>query len=447
MARRRFAPLLTAQPNEATSNTDCRLSGRLLRGVTPRLAAGLLARNDEHLPSLRGALQRVAMQADEAISNIVREQCGRLLRGVTPRLSAGLLARNDGVGAISTRNFRIFILISLALAACAAPVEAPNVLGDETEEAAESTPGAETATPVRTEAVATISAEQAQELSDLGWIAFTASEGGRRDVFLIRPDGTGEYNLTGGLANTFAEAPVWSWDGKLIAFDGIPNSDVLRDVYLVTVDPNPEQWQFTTQPGFDCYPSFSPDGEHIVYMKEHDKNRDLFIADMEGNDILQLTDVEAHDYEPNWSPDGEHIAFTTRRDGNSEIYVMDADGSNLTRLTDDPGLDWRPVFSPDGEWIVFESWRSGKGDIYLMRADGSGLRQLTDSPSEDGNPTWSPDGRYIVFHSQRTGNYQLFILEVAHPENQWHLETSSVRSLLPVWSPITDIPGAGQLVQ
>jgi len=344
----------------------------------------------------------------------------------------------------ASRPLSPLVIIAQLIVSCAVPAEAPIVVRDETEIAAESTAGTG-ATPERMEAVATISAEKAQELSELGWIAFTASDGGRRDVFLIRPDGTGEYNLTASLPNTFAEAPVWSWDGKLIAFDGLPNSDVLRDVYLVTVNSKPEQWQFTTQPGFDCYPSFSPDGEHIVYMKERDGNRNLFIADMEGNDVLQLTDAPEHDYEPNWSPDGEHIAFTSRRDGNSEIYVMDADGRNVKRLTESPSLDWRPVYSPDSQWIVFESWRSGTSDIYLMRADGSDLQQLTDNPAEDGNPTWSPDGKYLVFHSQRTGNYQLFILEVAHPETQWRLETSSVRSLLPVWSPITDIPEAGQL--
>jgi TolB protein len=352
---------------------------------------------------------------------------------------------------LARNGLRVIFLLSLLLAACGAPAATtPIVVRDETEVVAEATSG-EQATPERTEAVATLSVEKANELAELGWIAFTASEGGRRDVFLIRPDGSGEYNLTADLPNTFAEAPVWSPDGTLIAFDGLPNSDVLRDVYLVTVSADPEQWLFTTQPGFDCYPSFSPDGKYIVYMKEHDKNRDLFIAEIEadgepGKDILQLTDVPEHDYEPNWSPDGEHIAFTSRRDGNSEIYVMDTEGNNVKRLTEDPGLDWRPVYSPDGEWIVFESWRSGTSDIYLMRSDGSGLRQLTDDPAEDGNPTWSPDGKYIVFHSQRTGAYQLYILEVAHPQTVFHLVTSSPRALLPVWSPITDIEGAGLVV-
>ena len=337
-----------------------------------------------------------------------------------------------------TSQLVMVFALALILSACPVPAsQAPQ---------ATVTSAPETGGPAPTllaEPLSTPNAEQALALSDLGWIAFTASAGGRRDVWLIRPDGTGEFNLTGELINTFAEAPVWSPDGRLIAFDGVPGSDLLRDVYLVTVSEDPEQRQLTTLPGFDCYPSFSPDGELIVYMSERDKNRDLFIMNLQGNDIRQLTDEPGYDYEPNWSPDGEKIVVVSRRDGNSEIYVMDADGGNVLRLTEDPKLDWRPVWSPDGQWILFESWRSGGGDIYIMRADGSGLRQLTTSPAEDGNPTFSPDGRFIVFHSQRTGTYQLFILEVDEPINQWHLETGSVRSLLPTWSPVTDIEAGG----
>ncbi len=291
-----------------------------------------------------------------------------------------------------------------------------------------------------TQAVTPMSAEQAFALKDLGWITFTASDGGRRDVWLIRPDGSQEVNLTGNLPNTFAEAPVWSPDGSSIAFDGVLNSDLLRDVFLVTVSDRPVQTRITTLPGFDCYPSFSPDGTQIVYMSERDKNRDLYIMDLQGNDILRLTDDPAYDYEPAWSPGGSQIVFVSRRSGDSEIYLMDADGENVLQLTDAAKLDWRPSWSPDGQWIVFESWRNGNADIFMMRPDGSDLQQLTDNKAEDGSPAFSPDGRYIVFHSRRTGDYQLFIMEVVHPEDQWHLESNSVRALLPVWSPVAELP-------
>lgn len=337
----------------------------------------------------------------------------------------------------------LFVILSVVLSACdTASAQELEVVTIDIEKATATPGGDPSFTP---EAISTIPAETALELADLGWISYTASEGGRRDVWLIRPDGSDETNLTGGLVNTFAEAPVWSPDGKTIAFDGVPNSDVLRDVYLVTVGNNPQQRPLTTLSGFDCYPSFSPDGTQIVYMSERDGNRDLFIMDLEGNDVRQLTDSPAYDYEPNWAPDGEHIAYVSRSSGNSEIYVMDVDGGNVVQLTENPALDWRPVWSPDGKWIVFESWRTGNGDVYIMRANGTQMHRLTTSEAEDGNPNFSPDGRFIVFHSQRTGNYQLFILEVADPENQWHLDTGSVRALLPVWSPVTEIPDVSAL--
>jgi TolB protein len=328
---------------------------------------------------------------------------------------------------------RKLLLLALILASCATP-SAPLSSATATQE------GNAQATELPTQIVTPMTAEQALALKDLGWITFTASDGGRRDVWLIRPDGTNEINLTTNLPNVFAEAPVWAPDGATIAFDGVLNSDVLRDIFLVTVNDHPVQTQLTTLPGFDCYPSFSPDGQQIVYMSERDKNRDLYIIDLQGNEVARLTTDPTYDYEPAWSPDGKQIAYVSRKTGDSEIYLMNVDGSNVRQLTDVHGLDWRPTWSPDGKWIVFESWRNGNADVYMMAADGSHEQQLTDNPAEDGNPTFSPDGRYIVFHSRRSGDYQLFIMEVAHPENQWHLPTKSPRALLPVWSPVNTLP-------
>jgi Tol biopolymer transport system component len=291
-----------------------------------------------------------------------------------------------------------------------------------------------TARPSSTpEPVATLSVEEALQLAELGQIAFTASADGRRDIWLIRADGNNERNLTIDLDNVFAEAPVWSMDGQTIAYDGLLGVNETRDILTVNVYGDVQEHQLTFGDGYDCYPSYSPDGELIVYMSERGENRDLFVMDAAGNEVSRLTEGLAQDYEPAWSPNGDQITFVSRRTGDSEIFVMNADGSDPTVLTDSAQLDWRPAWSPDGEWITFESWRNGNADIFVMRKDGSDLRQLTHSAAEDGHPHFSPDGRYIVFHSRRLGDYQLFILEVEQPENVWHVPTESVRALLPTW--------------
>jgi len=310
-------------------------------------------------------------------------------------------------------------------------------IGSGSEEGTAQSEPQNTAQPSPTpEIVATLSKEVAVELADLGQIAFTASVGGRRDIWLINPDGNEEFNLTGEMDNVFAEAPVWAPDGQSIAYDGLIGANETRDIMLVTLDPTgPEIFQLTVLPDYDCYPSFSPDGERIVYMSERNDNRDLYIMDLNGNELARITEDLSNDYEPAWSPSGDHIAFVSRRSVNSQIYIMDDQGRNKRQLTDVPFLDWRPAWSPDGEWIAFESWRNGNADIFIMRPDGTDLQQLTTSQAEDGHPHFSPDGRYLVFHSKRTGDYQLFIMELEDPENIWHLPTESVRSLLPTWSP------------
>jgi hypothetical protein len=96
------------------------------------------------------------------------------------------------------------------------------------------------------------------------------------------------------------------------------------------------------------------------------------------------------------------IAFVSDRDGNKEIYVIDPDGSNLVRLTNHPGVDTDPTWSPDGSEIAFISDRSGNPEVHIMNADGSGTRRLTESrglhpPPFPSSPDWSPDGSTIAF--------------------------------------------------
>jgi hypothetical protein len=93
---------------------------------------------------------------------------------------------------------------------------------------------------------------------------------------------------------------------------------------------------------------------------------------------------------PAWAPDGERIAFVSDRSGNDEIYVMDVSGDNVRQLTDHPSMDWFPFWSSDGQRIVFNSRRDGNLEIYVMDADGSNVVRLTDSPGDDFNAVWQP---------------------------------------------------------
>ena len=160
--------------------------------------------------------------------------------------------------------------------------------------------------------------------------------------------------------------------------------------------------------GNNGFPSWSPDGRHIVYRASNKNLKGLFILDSVTGATRVLT-TGSQDNFPGWSPDGKLIAFTSFRDGDYEIYTIKPDGTELKRLTDSPGNDAHSSWSPDGKWIAFASARGGfkdesvlhplnpqpYGEIYVMRSDGSDVRLLTDDQFEAATPGWIPFRRKI----------------------------------------------------
>jgi hypothetical protein len=145
----------------------------------------------------------------------------------------------------------------------------------------------------------------------------------------------------------------------------------------------------------------------IVFVSTRDGQNydDIYVMNVDGSNVMRLTDYPWHDYSPTWSPDGKQIAFVSNRDDTLEIYTMNADGSSQTRLLKQEPVpeiwDRSPAWAPDGRRIAFESVRNGNYDIYIVNIDGSGLTRLTNHPDTDYSPTWSPDGLQIAFSSDR----------------------------------------------
>ena len=216
------------------------------------------------------------------------------------------------------------------------------------------------------------------------------------------------------------------------------------DIYSMDVDGN-NLVQLTDHPGSDWLLACSPDGRRIAFTSERGVTHDLYVMDSDGNNVVRLTHDNFLEGRPSWSPDGTRIAFSSVRFavGNSEIYAMDADGNNLINLTKHKWDDLRPSWSPDGRKIAFASTRDGRLDtpehIFVMNADGKERRNLTGDTdlTKNSSPTWSPDGRKIAFHSQHIFDpdlhYHIYVITAEGEELERLTEEGSNRS--PAYSP------------
>ena len=207
------------------------------------------------------------------------------------------------------------------------------------------------------------------------------------------------------------DPPGWkvpsSWYGSKILFVSDTNQNL--DIFVMNVDGSGIQ-QLTEDKACDFDPKFSPDGSKIAFTSVRDGYAHIYCMDADGSDVTKITFGNYMDFMGSWSPDGLRIAFTSGRSGNYDIWIVDADGSDANRLTTHEGDDGWPVFSPNGEKILYVSDRNGTYDLYVMNSDGTGVQQLTDTPYHENHPQYSPDGEKIVFISRWETGAELCIM-------------------------------------
>jgi Tol biopolymer transport system component len=190
-------------------------------------------------------------------------------------------------------------------------------------------------------------------------------------------------------------------------------SNVSGQLEIYTANPDgSDAVNLTNDGAVDQDPAWSPDGTRIAFASNRAGDSDVYVMNADGSGVVKLTDSELDDTDPAWSPDGSRIAFVSTRSQNAgeigessdEIWVMNADGTDPVRLTVNRGLDDDPAWSPDGERIAWSHWSGSTGlDVWIMNADGSGQVQLTVTDGDDERPSWSPDAKLILFTSQRAG--------------------------------------------
>lgn len=268
-----------------------------------------------------------------------------------------------------------------------------------------------------------------------GRIVFNNAGG---ELVLVNADGTGLVRIAyTGTADNYIGAS-FSPDGSQIAYSRADGSD--PDVFVIRPDGS-SQRQVTFSRGTDVDPTWSGDGSRIAFETSRNGNVDIYAVDDDGSNSTRLTTAPQDELDPSWSPRGDLIAYTVAAGVSRQIWVMSGDGSGKKQLTNAPNFSQNPNWSPDGRRIVFDSDRAEKGDldVYSMRADGSDVRRLTESPSLDALPAYSPDGRQIVFVSDRLAkdSRKLFVMTAAGGNQRRLISVSGqTYQMLPDWQPV-----------
>jgi Tol biopolymer transport system component len=148
--------------------------------------------------------------------------------------------------------------------------------------------------------------------------------------------------------------------------------------------------------GWDSYPSYSPNGQRIVFDSDRSGVSSIWVTDARGRDPVRLVLFEAHAGSPRWSPDSQHVVFDSMESGNWDVYVVAAEGGNPRRLTDAPSSDVVGSFSRDGRWVYFSSDGTGDGQVWKVPVEG-GVEPVQVTRSGGGRTEESWDGRDLYF--------------------------------------------------
>lgn len=224
---------------------------------------------------------------------------------------------------------------------------------------------------------------------------------------------------------------------------------------------------------------FMPDGKHILYASTHAASAecpappkakdgkylwavypefDIYMADLNGKIVKQLTNSPGYDAEAVVSPDGKKIAFTSIRSGDLELWIMDIDGANLKQITNGLGYDGGSFFSHDSKKLVFRSSRPKtekeiadykallnenvvaptEMEIYTCNVDGTNLKQITNLGKANWAPFFHPSDKKIIFssnhHSTRGYDFQLYMID-SNGENLEQITYESEFNAFPMFSP------------
>ena len=157
---------------------------------------------------------------------------------------------------------------------------------------------------------------------------------------------------------------------------------------------------FISSTGLEEGPQYSPDGKHLVFQSTRTGYHEIWRADADGSNPIQLTHFAKNlTGTPRWSPDSKRISFDSRPAGHSHVFIINAEGGQPRQVTQGDTENGVASWSPDGKWIYFASNRSGTWEVWKITPEGTSATQITRHGGFAALP--SPDGKFLYYAKGR----------------------------------------------
>jgi Tol biopolymer transport system component len=179
-------------------------------------------------------------------------------------------------------------------------------------------------------------------------IVFTSLKDGDLDIYTMNVDGSDVRRLT--TTPGYDGGPWWSPDGTKIVY---------------------RAWHYAPEDSAGLRQYRELLGQRAI----RPNRMELFVMNADGSDQRQVTRLGGANFGPSWTPDGQRIVFSSNhrnpRSRNFDLFVVRLDGTGLEQITTHPEFDGFPMFSPDGRHLVWASNRgaSKPGDTNLFLAE------------------------------------------------------------------------------
>lgn len=229
---------------------------------------------------------------------------------------------------------------------------------------------------------------------DGNFILFYSDRSGNEEIWRMKADGTDAINLTNAPSNE--RSACYSPDGKKIVF--ISDRDNLtQDLYLMNADGSNTK-RITFNKTYCESPVWSNDGKQILFTTEVKSNKDdksgngeIVIVQADGSNQQRLTKRVGFDSGADVSPDGKQVAFYGKSaTGKSDIFIMNLDGSDVINVTNDDAEDYSPSWSANGSWLAYTSGSAANYDIWKINVRTKEKVRLTSQLKRDETPYYKP---------------------------------------------------------